>query len=142
MTKLVAAAVAGLVMLSSATYAGGAEGTWVSEDGGLNVRLSDCGGVLCGKVVWLNEPIDRVTGKPKTDKLNPDPAKRSLPLIGLKVAKNFKPIGRNEWAGTIYNADDGHSYRAYLKVEDARTARLQGCVLAIFCRGHTWTRTN
>jgi uncharacterized protein (DUF2147 family) len=140
--KFLTAAAAGLLMLSHVAYAGNPEGTWVSEDGGLKVRLSDCGGELCGRVVWLNEPVDRATGKPKTDKLNPDPAKRSRPLIGLKVVKGFKPIGKDEWAGMIYNADDGHSYRAYLKVEDARTARLQGCVFTILCRGHTWTRTN
>ena len=140
--KPIAAAIAGLLMLSHAAYAGGPEGTWVSEDGGLKVRLSDCGGALCGKVVWLNEPIDHVTGRLKTDKLNPDPAKRARPLIGLNVVKGFKPIGHNEWTGVIYNADDGHSYRAYLKVEDSHTARLQGCVFTIFCRGHTWTRVN
>lgn len=140
--KLVSAAAAALLMLSQSANAAGPEGTWVSEDGGLKVHLSHCGGALCGKVVWLDEPIDRETGKPKTDKLNPDPAKRSRPLIGLKVVKSFKPVGKNEWAGTIYNADDGHSYHAYLKVEDAHTARLQGCVFTILCRGHTWTRTN
>ncbi|MEJ2375087.1 MAG: DUF2147 domain-containing protein [Pseudolabrys sp.] len=141
MTRLTAAAAA-ILMLSQAAYAAGPEGTWMSEDGGLKVRLSNCGGRLCGRVVWLNEPIDRKTGKLKTDKLNPDPAKRSRPLIGLKVVKGFKLIGRNEWVGTIYNADDGHSYHAYLKVKDAHTARLQGCVFTILCRGHTWTRTN
>ncbi|MEJ2434203.1 MAG: DUF2147 domain-containing protein, partial [Pseudolabrys sp.] len=94
MTRLTAAAAA-ILMLSQAAYAAGPEGTWMSEDGGLKVRLSDCGGRLCGRVVWLNEPIDRKTGKLKTDKLNPDPAKRSRPLIGLKVVKGFKLIGRN-----------------------------------------------
>ena len=138
----VAAALAGLLMLSTAASAAGPEGVWGSENGGLKVRLSDCGGALCGTVVWLDQPIDRATGKPKTDKLNPDPAKRARPLIGLKVVKRFKPIGRDQWAGVIYNADDGHSYRAYLKIEDAHTARLQGCMFRIFCRGHTWTRSN
>jgi uncharacterized protein (DUF2147 family) len=140
--KLIAVAAIGLSMLSSAALAGGANGTWLSDDGGVKVRLWDCGSKLCGTVVWLDEPIDRTTGRPKTDKLNPDPAKRARPLMGLKVVNGFKPYGPSQWSGVIYNADDGHSYKAYLKVVDARTARLQGCVFAVLCRGHTWTRAD
>jgi uncharacterized protein (DUF2147 family) len=144
--RWVTAAVCGLLALSclmSGPARAGArpEGVWVSEDGGLKVRISDCGtDRLCGTVIWLGEPNDPRTGRPKTDKRNPDPAKRSRPLIGLHVG-GFKPAGPNEWAGLIYNADDGHIYRAHLLVQDADTLRLQGCVLRVLCRGHTWTRS-
>jgi uncharacterized protein (DUF2147 family) len=115
-------------------------GTWISEDGGVKVRLSNCGGTrLCATVVWLGEPIDHVTGRPKTDKNNPDPAKRGRPLIGLHVA-GFSPSGPNEWSGMIYDADDGHTYQAQLKVRDAETLRLQGCIWKYLCMGHTWIR--
>lgn len=90
------------------------------------------------RVVWLGEPLDR-TGKPKIDMQNPDPAKRARPLIGLPVVE-MTPAGRDRWSGTIYNADDGHVYRAHLTVKDAHTAVLEGCMLVVLCRGHTWTR--
>ena len=140
--KCVMAAAIGLILLSSAALAGAPEGTWLSQDGGTKVRLSDCGGKLCGTVVWLNEPIDRSTGKPKTDKHNPDPAKRARPLIGLQVARGMAPSGPNKWSGRIYNADDGHTYQASFEVEGASTAKLEGCVLMVLCKGHTWTRAN
>lgn len=111
----------------------------MSEDGGLKVALADCGGKLCGRVVWLGEPNDRQTGKPKTDTQNPDPHKRTRPLIGLEVA-TMTPAGPEQWSGTIYNADDGHVYRAHLRLRDDRTAVLEGCMLVVLCRGHTWTR--
>lgn len=136
-------ALAGLfaaALVSGAARAADAEGTWVSEDGGLKVTLSDCGDKLCGRVVWLGEPIDRRTGKPKTDTRNPDPAKRARPLIGLEVA-TMAPVGHDRWSGTIYNADDGHIYRANLRIKDAHTAVLEGCMMVVLCRGHTWTRT-
>lgn len=142
MTKCVTAAAIGLILLSSAALAGAPEGTWLSQDGGTKVRLSDCGGKLCGTVVWLNEPIDRSTGKPKTDKHNPDPAKRARPLIGLQVAHGLAPSGPNKWSGRIYNADDGHTYQASFEVEGASTAKVEGCVLMVLCKGHTWTRSN
>lgn len=143
--KVVTAAACGLLALSCLMSAparaeSGPQGTWVSEDGGLKVRVSNCGGNrICGTVVWLGEPND-AAGKPKTDKHNPDPAKRSRPLIGLHVAA-LKASGPNHWSGQIYNADDGHIYQAHLVVKDESTMRLQGCVLNVLCQGHTWTRS-
>ena len=66
--------------LTSAALAANPEGNWLSEDGGTKVRISTCGGnKLCATLVWLDHPIDPATGRPKTDRLNPDPAKRSRP---------------------------------------------------------------
>lgn len=139
--KTVSAALVGAMLLSTPAAASDAAGTWVSQDGGLKVQLVDCGDRICGRVVWLGEPLDRATGQPKTDKQNPDPAMRSRPLIGLPVVQ-MAPTGNHRWSGTIYNADDGRIYRAHLSVQDARTAVLQGCMLVVLCRGHTWTRTH
>jgi uncharacterized protein (DUF2147 family) len=145
--KRVTAAAFGLFALSclisdAASAAPGPVGTWLSEDGGLRVRISTCGGNrLCGTVVWLGEPIDRTTGRPKTDKHNPDPAKRARPLIGLRVAQGLAPSGPNEWSGMIYNADDGHMYQGHIKLNDVSTMRLQGCVLSVLCKSRVWTRS-
>ena len=140
--KYFTAAAIGLAFMSSAAFAGAPEGTWLSQDGGTKVRLSDCGGKLCGTVVWLNEPIDRSTGKPKTDKHNPDPAKRARPLIGLQIASGLAPHGPNKWSGRIYNADDGHVYQASLRVESPSTVKVQGCVLLLLCKSNVWTRSD
>jgi uncharacterized protein (DUF2147 family) len=90
--------------------------------------------------VWLQESVDPATGKPKTDRLNPDPAKRARPLIGIQVVHDFVPTGTRKWSGAIYNADDGHAYRAHLTVLGPRTIRLEGCMLVVLCMGHTWHR--
>ncbi len=140
--KFVCAAVIGLSLLSSAALAGEPQGTWLSEDGGTKVHIANCGGKLCGTVVWLDEPNDRKTGKPKTDKRNPDPAKRSHPLLGLQVVHGLAASGPNLWSGLIYNADDGNTYQAHLKVQGERSAKVEGCVLGILCKGQTWTRSN
>jgi uncharacterized protein (DUF2147 family) len=140
--KFAYAAIVGLVCWSSAAMAGAPQGTWLSEDGGTKVRLTDCGGKLCGTVVWLDEPTDRVTGRPKTDKHNPDPAKRTRPLLGLQVVNGLTASGPNTWSGQIYNADDGHTYKASFKVQSESTAKVEGCVLMVLCKGHTWTRSH
>jgi uncharacterized protein (DUF2147 family) len=106
------------------------------------VRISDCGGKLCGRVVWLKEPIDRTTGRPKTDKENPDTSKQRRPLIGLQVINGMAPSGRDTWQGLIYNADDGKTYSASLELQSPTRARVEGCVLSMLCKAHTWTRAN
>jgi uncharacterized protein (DUF2147 family) len=133
---------AALAVMPLAAEASSAEGTWLSQDGGTKVKLSDCGGKLCGNIVWLKRPIDRTTGKPQTDKHNPDPAARERPLLGLQVVSNLSPNGPNTWSGKIYNADDGNTYSGNMKVQSSRTARVEGCVLAVLCKGQIWTRAD
>ena len=131
-----------LTSLSVAAAQAGPQGTWLSQKGDLKVRIAKCGGSkLCGTVVWLGEPTDPRTGRPKTDKRNPDPAKQSRPLLGLQVASGLKPSGPNKWTGSIYNADDGRTYQINLTQPNDDTMRLQGCVLGILCKTHTWTRS-
>jgi len=140
--KSVCAAVFGLAILSSPALAGAPEGVWLSEDGGTKVHLANCGGKLCGTVVWLEKPIDARTGKPKTDSHNPDPAKRTRPLLGLQVVHGLAPSGPDRWSGLIYNADDGRTYQANMKVQGANAAHVEGCVLTVLCKGQTWKRAN
>ena len=105
--KLAIVTAFGLALLSTAgtaVTAAGPEGTWLSETRDTKVRIVDCGGKLCGRVVWLGEPIDGDTGKPKTDKRNPDPDKRARPLLGLQVVSGMKASGPNRWSGAVYNA--------------------------------------
>ena len=139
--KFACAAVVGLLCWSGAAVAGAPEGTWLSEDGGTKVHLGHCGGKLCGTVVWLNVPNDPQTGKPKTDKHNPEPAKRARPLLGLRVVQGLTPNGPNKWSGQIYNADDGNTYSAHMMPE-TDTAKVQGCVLGVLCKTQSWKRTN
>ena len=37
-------------------------GTWYTGDKDSQVRLTNCGGALCGTLVWLKEPNDPATG--------------------------------------------------------------------------------
>ena len=141
MKKLVCAIAVGVSLLSTAAFAANPEGTWLSGDGGTKVHITNCGGKLCGKVVWLQEPTDQ-SGKPKTDALNPDPAKKSRPMLGLQVVQGLAPSGTNRWSGQIYNADDGKTYAANMQLQGDDTAKVEGCVLGILCKGQTWKRAD
>lgn len=126
-----------LLLAAFITVGGGAaraddpSGTWVMTNGKVTVRVSQCSSSLCARIVGLKEPRDRA-GKPKVDKLNPNPALRRQPLVGLSLAK-LQPAGVNNWSGTIYNPDDGRTYSASLMVKGA-VMQVKGCVAGILCK--------
>jgi uncharacterized protein (DUF2147 family) len=133
-------ACAGVAPAKAQTRAG-PDGVWVTQAGDAKIRVSRCGGGLCGVVVWLKEPIDPVTGKPQIDDKNPNPALAKRRIVGLALFSGMRSAGPNKWAGKIYNADDGKTYASTVSVTDPTRLRVEGCVGA-FCGGEDWTRTS
>ena len=105
-----------VTLLSAGTFATAQEsaspaGVWLTEKGDARIQVSHCGSAICGKVVWLREPIDAATGRPQTDDKNPNPSLATRPMIGLQLFNDMQPTGAPaRWAGRIYNADDGKFY--------------------------------
>ena len=114
-------------------------GTW--SMGKVTVKVTDCGGGLCGTIIGLKEPISKIDGKPKVDRENPDTSKRNRPLIGLSILIGMKPVDSGRWQGAIYNPDDGKTYSASVKF-DGDILKVQGCVAGIFCKTNNFVRIN
>jgi len=131
-------------LLIGPAFAGDPTGTWLTEGGKSRVRVANCGGALCGTVIWLKDPNDRDTGQPVTDKNNADASKRNRPVIGVDIMIAMKPSGApDKWAGEVYNPEDGQTYTGSLTVLDGRTVELKGCVFGgLICKGQTWSRVN
>jgi uncharacterized protein (DUF2147 family) len=101
-------------------------GTWLNEEGTGQIEIFKIGSSYYGKINWLKEPIDTVTGKPRTDKENPDPALKNKPLLGLVNLKGFVFDGDDEWEdGTIYDPKNGKTYKCYMKFEDPSKKKLK-----------------
>jgi uncharacterized protein (DUF2147 family) len=136
-------AAAASFMLTGTAMAADPIGTWLTQGGTSRIRIADCGGALCGSLIWLKEPNDAETGKPKTDKNNSDAAKRSRPLIGVQIVLGMKPSGTDKWAGQVYNAEDGKTYSGNLTYSGGNSLQLQGCALGgLLCKNQTWTKAN
>lgn len=116
-----------------------ANGTWLTQAGDARVKISKCGGGICGIIVWLREPYDTATGQPATDSKNPNPALAKRSMIGLPLFSGMQPSAPNKWSGQIYNADDGSTYASSISITGADSLRVEGCVGAL-CGGETWTR--
>src|SRR6266478_4132947 len=68
-----------------AQVAGDPSGIWLTQAGDARVRVSKCGGGICGVVVWLKDPINPAIGKPQIDDKNPNPTLAKRPIIGLAL---------------------------------------------------------
>jgi uncharacterized protein (DUF2147 family) len=130
----------GLLALMLPARAEGPRGIWLTKDADAHVRIADCGGALCGTIVWLKDPIDDATGRPMLDKHNPDPVKRNRPILGISVMYGMRPSGPGKWSGHFYNSDDGKTYVGNLLVLDRSTVKVEGCL--IICMGETWHRVD
>lgn len=116
-------------------------GVWLHENKRIKAEIAPCGDELCGKLVWFKWPND-AEGLPLVDVLNPDPALRTRPLLGLEILSGLRPAGDGTWeGGTIYNPDDGETYSVLMSVQDDGSVRVRVYVfLAIFGETKIWTR--
>ena len=133
----------GLVLMGAAAAAGGAAqdgalGRWRTETRNGIVEVDRCGSSICGKLVGSD---GLRANSNLTDLHNKDAALRGRRLMGLQIiGGSFTPAG-NQWAGgTIYNADDGGTYKATLTPVDADHLRVKGCIVWPLCKSQTWVR--
>jgi len=118
-------------------------GTWLTGDKKGKVKIVNCGGAICGNLIWLAEPNDPDTHQPKTDKHNSNASLQSRPLIGIPIVLHMAPSGGDKWEGQVYNAEDGGTYTGSFTMTGANAADLKGCVMGgLICKSQTWTRTN
>lgn len=91
-------------------------GLWEPSNGKARVKITKIANKYFGKIVWLKEPKDPKTGKPKVDKNNPNEKLRSVRLRGYRLLKDFVYTGDNEWSGgTIYDPESGSTYSCVIK---------------------------
>ena len=98
---LVIAISAALLAAPSARAQGAGEptGVWLTQAGDARVKVSKCGGGICGVIVGLKDPIDPATGKPQVDDKNPNPTLKKRPMIGLPLFSGMQPVAPNKWSG-------------------------------------------
>jgi uncharacterized protein (DUF2147 family) len=106
------------------------------------VHIGQCGAALCGKIAWLQHPNDQETGELKKDRNNPDPEKRSRPLVGVEMLIGMKPShSSDQWLGQIYLPGSGKTYDASFTLDGADGLKIEGCALGgILCHTERWTR--
>lgn len=117
-------------------------GVWKTGEGNAMVRIYKNGDKYQGKVVWLKEPVDPETGKPKQDKNHPDEANRTRPVLGMINIWGFSYKDKNLWDdGNIYDPKNGSTYSCTIKMINPNTLEVRGYIgVSIIGRTDNWTR--
>jgi uncharacterized protein (DUF2147 family) len=97
-------------------------GVWLRPEGGVQFSFYDCeAGKLCAKVVAAQNAEDRSS-------------------IGAVILRGAKQTGPNEWAGQLFNVEDGKTYDGFITVKSPTRLTLKGCLWGMLCSDETWTR--
>ena len=117
-------------------------GVWKTGEGNAMVRIYKNGEKYQGKIVWLKEPNDPETGKPKQDKNHPEEATRTRPVLGMINIWGFSYKETNLWDdGNIYDPKNGSTYSCTIKMINPNTLEVRGYIgVSIIGRTDTWTR--
>jgi len=150
-------AVSALVLAAPAVLAAGETqaadadrivGTWMNGKKTAHIRIENAGGKYFGTIVFLTEPVypagDKggMAGKPKVDRENPDPSKRSEPIVGLRILRDFVFKNGNLWdGGRIYDPENGKDYKCKMTLKSPDVLDVRGFVgISLIGRTDTWTR--
>jgi uncharacterized protein (DUF2147 family) len=140
-----------LLLLSATASFGAASngifGTWKTEMDESKIEIFMCGEKVCGKIVWLKNPLytdsrDGDIGTQVIDRKNPDPALKSRPVLGLRILEGFTAEGDDVWGnGTCYDPKSGKTYRGKIRLAAPGRLELRGFIgIPLFGRTSVWTR--
>lgn len=117
-------------------------GTWLTGSKKGHVQIYKQGDKYFGKIVWLKEPNDPATGKPRTDAKNPDVLQKNRHLLGLVNLRDFKYEGNNTWEdGKIYDPETGKEYSCKIKLTNANQLDVRGFIgVSLIGRTDSWVR--
>ena len=112
------------------------EGVWLTSDGEGWVEIRRENGSLTGTI------IGGPNGGDRRDEHNPDPALRDRRLTGLTILQGFEADEGGKWTGgTIYDPDNGKTYRCNLQLENKDRLKVRGYLgVSLFGRTEMWTR--
>jgi uncharacterized protein (DUF2147 family) len=116
-------------------------GVWLVEDATARVRIEHCGlpaDKICGYLVWAKDPGQ---GADALDTKNPDPKKQGRPVVGAQLILGLSPEDE-DYAGSLYNAENGKMYDVKVWRTDATHLTLKGCVMKILCQSQAWTKVD
>jgi uncharacterized protein (DUF2147 family) len=103
------------------------EGKWTNPKKNVVIDVDRCsGGTYCGKVVWASKKAD---------------AKVEGPLVGKQLMSGFRPDGKGNYRGRVYEPKRKLSGNATIRPEGNNVIVVKGCALAgLICKTQRWHR--
>lgn len=121
-------------------------GMWMTDEGD-TIEIYKCGKQYCGRIAEAAEPLypagDKMAGKPKVDRENPDKKRRNDPIIGLQLMKDFNYKKKDDYwqGGTIYDPNNGKTYKCKATLKADGKLHVRGYIgFAALGRTEVWAR--
>lgn len=103
---------------------------WINPYNDVKVETGDCGGKLCGWVVWATPEAEAEAREAGTAN-----------LVGTQLLYDYHPTGPNAWEGHVFVPDMGRRFYSTITKPDENTLKISGCILGGFiCRSQIWHR--
>lgn len=123
-------------------------GTWYTAEDEAEVRIDLLDTGYAGTIVKLKEPNypaddeEGMGGKRKVDRNNPDAARRTQPIVGLRIMEGFRYGGGDEWLdGSIYDPNNGKTYRCKMRLTADGRLKVRGYIgISLIGRTTEWRR--
>lgn len=134
-----------VLLFADAAPAAEIEGLWLTEEADGIVRVAPCrddAAKLCGRLVWVNEPLDD-QNRLELDDENPEAELRKRPILGLPILAGFpmEPDGEVYEGGTIYDPNNGKTYRCKITPDGPDTLKIRGFLgVSLLGRTTVWRR--
>lgn len=124
-------------------------GTWLVEDGEAAVDVYQCSDEFCGRISWLKEPRfpadddGGMAGRAKTDRNNPEEARRADPIMGKTILTGLRFNGASWEGGRIYDPESGATYACTARRVAGDRLAIRGYRgFSFLGRTETWTRVS
>jgi uncharacterized protein (DUF2147 family) len=110
------------LLTTGPSVADGVLGTWLRDNGALQVKFEPCGDAICGNIVWLR------------------PGSDSKAKVGQRLFFDMRPTGANAWTGKAASPDNGSVYAGKMSIEGS-TLATSGCIAGgLICKSANWRR--
>jgi uncharacterized protein (DUF2147 family) len=111
-----------LLLTASPALADEVRGTWLRDNGAMQVKFEPCGDALCGNVVWLK------------------PGAETKAKVGQRLFFDMRPAGANSWTGKAESPDSGSVYSGKMSIEGSNLST-SGCMVGgLICKSANWRR--
>jgi len=115
-------ALTALLLTTSPSLADEVLGTWLRDNGALQVKFEPCGDAICGNIVWLK------------------PGSETKAKVGQQLFFDMRPAGAASWTGKAANPGDGSIYAGKMSIEGS-TLSTSGCIVGgLICKSANWRR--
>ena len=103
---------------------------WINPYNNVKVATGDCGGKLCGWVVWAT---------PEAEQEARDGGVQQL--VGTELLQNYRATGPGTWQGRVFVPDMGRTYYSTIRLLDPNSLKISGCILGgLICKSQVWRR--